>query len=252
MQRKKEVEIVEYVSKVNLNIFRMIKFYLSTALILILTVTGRAQAPNLVTNGSFEADVMTANDPDGQGGLLHPVMRYIPEHQATITGWTFASTGLGENSYLSKDYYPDGSNGYGPMADGNYGLRLNVGDSISQSLLFSQGGSYSLSFTMDRWQVAYNFLFVDFGSTRIGLGFGEETNFSYDFNVAANSTMVLAFGYSGTGGDGTESSDEDGWGSGAMLDNIRVTSNASVPEPSAVSLLAVGLGGLAMLRRRRL
>jgi hypothetical protein len=27
---------------------------------------------------------------------------------------------------------------------------------------------------------------------------------------------------------------------------------AAVPEPSAVSLLAVGLGGLAMLRRRRL
>jgi len=32
-----------------------------------------------------------------------------------------------------------------------------------------------------------------------------------------------------------------------MLDNIRV----SVPEPSALSLLAVGLGGLAMMRRRR-
>jgi hypothetical protein len=245
MQRKKEVEIVEYVSKVNLNIFRMIKFYLSTALILILTVTGRAQGPNLVTNGSFEADVMGQNDRDGSGTLLSPVYRYVPDHQATITGWTFASTGIGENSYLSKD------ENYGPMADGNYGLRLNVGDSISQSLLFSQGGSYSLSFTMDRWQVAYNFLFVDFGSTRIGLGYGEETNFSYDFNVAANSTMVLAFGYSPNGGDGTESSDEDGWGSGAMLDNIRVTSNAPVPEPSALSLLALGLSGLAMMRRRR-
>lgn len=231
----------------------MIKFYLSTALILILTVTGRAQAPNLVTNGSFEADIMGPTDPDGSGGYLSTVYRYVPDHQATITGWNFTTTGNGENSYLGKDFYPDGSDGYGPMADGNYGLRLNVGDSISQSLLVSQGGSYSLSFTMDRWQVGYNFLFVDFGSTRIGVAgtYGEVTNFSYDFNVAANSTVLLAFGYSPNGGDGTESSDEDGWGSGAMLDNIRVTSNASVPEPSALSLLAVGLGGLALVRRRR-
>ena len=140
------------------------KIHISTALILILTVTGRAQAPNLVTNGSFEADIMGQNDRDGNGTLLSPVYRYVPDHQATITGWNFTTTGNGENSYLGKD------EAYGPMADGNYGLRLNVGDSISQSLLFSQGGSYSLSFTMDRWQVAYNFLFVDFGSTRIGLG----------------------------------------------------------------------------------
>jgi hypothetical protein len=229
------------------------KIHISTALILILTVTGRAQAPNLVTNGSFEADIMGSTDPDGSGGYLSTVYRYVPDHQATITGWNFTTTGNGENSYLGKDFYPDGSDGYGPMADGNYGLRLNVGDSISQSLLVSQGGSYSLSFTMDRWQVGYNFLFVDFGSTRIGVAgtYGEVTNFSYDFNVVANSTVLLAFGYSPNGGDGTESSDEDGWGSGAMLDNIRVTSNASVPEPSALSLLAVGLGGLAMMRRRR-
>ena len=226
------------------------KFHRSLALALLFAMSGQAQSPNLVNNGSFEADVMTANDPDGQGGLLHPIMRYIPEHQATITGWTFASTGLGENSYLSKDYYPDGSYGYGPMADGNYGLRLNVGDSISQSLLFSQAGSYSLSFTIDRWQVGYNFLYVDFGATRIGVeDLGSTINYSFDLNVAANSTVVLGFGFYPMLSDGTEPYDEDYWGSGAMLDNIQVTSNASVPEPSAFSLLAIGLG--VVFRRRR-
>ena len=214
------------------------------ALAVLFAMPGQAQSPNLVNNGSFEADVMTANDPDGQGGYLSSVYRYVPSHQATITGWTFASTGLGENSYLAKD------ENYGPMADGSYGLRLNVGDSISQSLLFSQAGSYSLSFTIDRWQVGYNFLYVDFGATRIGVeDLGSTINYSFDLNVAANSTVVLAFGFYPMLSDGTEPSDEDNWGSGAMLDNIQVTSNASVPEPSAFSLLAIGLG--VVFRRRR-
>ena len=222
------------------------KFHCSMALAVLFAMPGQAQSPNLVNNGSFEADVMTANDPDGQGGYLSSVYRYVPSHQATITGWTFASTGLGENSYLAKD------ENYGPMADGSYGLRLNVGDSISQSLLFSQAGSYSLSFTIDRWQVGYNFLYVDFGATRIGVeDLGSTINYSFDLNVAANSTVVLGFGFYPMLSDGTEPYDEDYWGSGAMLDNIQVTSNASVPEPSTLSLLAVGLSGLAVIRRRR-
>ena len=247
MQRKKEVEIVEYVSKINLNIFRMIKFYLSTALILILTVTGRAQAPNLVTNGSFEADIMGQNDRDGNGTLLSPVYRYVPDHQATITGWNFTSTGNGENSYLGKDFYPNGSGAYGLMADGHYGLRLNVGDSISQSLLLSQAGNYSLSFRADRRTVSYNTLFVDFGATR-NLINPSSSNYSFIFAIAAPSTVLLSFGYIPTAGaDPSNASDEDWGGTGIMLDNIRV----SVPEPSALSLLAVGLGGLAMMRRLR-
>jgi len=42
---------------------------------------------------------------------------------------------------------------------------------------------------------------------------------------------------------------DSGRSHGAYFDNIKVT--GSVPEPSALSLLALGLGGLAMLRRRR-
>ena len=219
------------------------KIHISTALILILAVTGRAQAPNLVTNGSFEADVMGPTDPDGNGGYLSTVYRYVPDHQSTITGWTFSSTGFGENSYLSKD------ENYGPMADGNYGLRLNVGDSISQSLLVSQAGNYSLSFNVDRWQVYYNLFFVDFGSAQTLV---DASSVAYNFNVAANSNLVLSFGFvADPNADPSNASDEDLGGSGVMLDNIRFTSNASVPEPSALSLLAVGLGGLAMIRRRR-
>jgi hypothetical protein len=60
--------------------------------------------------------------------------------------------------------------------------------------------------------------------------------------------VLLSFGYIPTAGaDPSDASDEDYWGSGVILDNIRVT----VPEPSALSLLALGLGGLAILRRRR-
>jgi hypothetical protein len=223
------------------------KIHVSTALILIMTVTGRAQAPNLVTNGSFEADVMGENDPDGNGTLLSPVYRYVPDHQATITGWNFTTTGNGENSYLVKDYYPDGAIAYGPMADGNYGLRLNVGDSISQSLLVSQPGNYTLSFNIKDWGISYNSLFLDFGATRNVLD-GSITDYSFIFAVASSSTVVLSFGYvPDINADPSTASDEDLWGSGVILDNIRV----AVPEPSAVSLLAVGLSGLAMIRRRR-
>ena len=221
--------------------------HVSTALILIMTVTGRAQAPNLVTNGSFEADVMGQNDRDGSGTLLSPVYRYVPDHQATITGWNFTTTGNGENSYLGKDFYPNGSGAYGLMADGHYGLRLNVGDSISQSLLLSQAGNYSLSFRADRRTVSYNTLFVDFGATR-NLVNPSSSNYSFIFAIAAPSTVLLSFGYIPTAGaDPADASDEDYWGSGVILDNIRV----AVPEPSAVSLCAVGLGALAMMRRRR-
>ena len=78
--------------------------HVSTALILIMTVTGRAQAPNLVTNGSFEADVMGQNDRDGSGTLLSPVYRYVPDHQATITGWNFTTTGNGETATWGKTF----------------------------------------------------------------------------------------------------------------------------------------------------
>ena len=216
-------------------------------LVLVLGATGRAQPPNLVANGSFEADVMGQNDRDGSGSLLSPVYRYVPDHQATITGWNFTTTGNGENSYLGKDFYPNGSGAYGLMADGHYGLRLNVGDSISQSLLLSQAGNYSLSFRADRRTASYNTLFVDFGATR-NLINPSSSNYSFIFAIAAPSTVLLSFGYIPTAGaDPSDASDEDYWGSGVILDNIRV----AVPEPSALSLLAIGLGGLALVRRRR-
>ena len=219
---------------------RLSKILSSMAWALFFAIPGQAQPPNLLTNGSFEADVMGQNDPDGQGGYLSSVYRYVPSHQATITGWTFASTGLGENSYLAKD------ENYGPMADGNYGLRLNVGDGISQSLLLSQAGNYTLSFHVDRWSVYYNQLFVDFGGIRNLVSAGSTSDYSFTFAIAT-STVNLAFGYvPDPSADPSNASDEDLGGTGVMLDNIRV----SVPEPSALSLLAVGLGGLAMARRR--
>lgn len=217
------------------------KFYSLMALAVLFAMPGQAQSPNLLTNGSFEADVMGQNDPDGQGGYLSSVYRYVPDHQATITGWTFASTGIGENSYLAKDV------NYGPMADGNYGLRLNVGDGISQSLLLSQAGNYTLSFHVDSWSVYYNQLFVDFGGIRNLLSAGSTSDYSFTFSIAT-STVNLAFGYvPDPNADPSNASDEDLGGTGVMLDNIRV----SVPEPSAFSLLVVGLGGMALMRRRR-
>jgi hypothetical protein len=72
------------------------------------------------------------------------------------------------------------------------------------------------------------------------------SNYSFIFAIAAPSTVLLSFGYI-AGADPADASDEDYWGSGLILDNIRV----AVPEPSVFSLLAVGLGGLAMMRRRR-
>ncbi len=78
--------------------------------------------------------------------------------------------------------------------------------------------------------------YYEAGGTRISAGDLSEDNPGYITSVSAFSSPINTFSL-GTGGPG---------GGGVVQ-----TSFDMVPEPSAVSLLAVGLGGLAMMRRRR-
>ena len=77
--------------------------------------------------------------------------------------------------------------------------------------------------------------YFEVGGTQVG-GNLDEDNPGFITSVSAFSSPINSFSL-GTGGPG---------GGGVVQ-----TSFDMVPEPSALSLLAVGLGGLAMMRRRR-
>jgi hypothetical protein len=81
--------------------------------------------------------------------------------------------------------------------------------------------------------------YYEAGGTRISAGDLSEDNPGYITSVSAFSSPINSFSL-GTGG-----------GFAGVGGGVVQTSFDMVPEPSAVSLLAVGLGGLAMMRRRR-
>jgi len=93
--------------------------------------------------------------------------------------------------------------------------------------------------SLDTW---YNFKVFDSGS-----------EISVYFNDSYDPTLTLAT--TGSAGSKIAFFNREGAAGGSSISEGGVTRfdsiTISVPEPSALSLLAIGLGGLAMLRRRR-
>jgi len=93
--------------------------------------------------------------------------------------------------------------------------------------------------SLDTW---YNFKVFDSGS-EISVYFNDSNDPTLTLATTGSAGSKIAF-FNREGAAGGSSISEGGV---TRFDSITI----SVPEPSALSLLAVGLGGLAMMRRRR-
>ncbi len=187
---------------------------------------------NVVVNGDFsqgDAGWEVANN-GGTGGVG------FGGGTATITGpdgagpgnveiWQNVTGADGVDTTISFDLvsYTTVDVGYTPAFDSPYvsinnnASGLNEDGSVNPGLFPGSGGQD--------------------GYGNLGEGDGQGSNIHYELNVAGTNNMRIAFGVDSA--DGL-------YGPGVMtVDNVSV----KVPEPTTIGLL--GLGALAMLRRRR-
>ncbi len=181
-----------------------------------------AAGPNLVVNGSFEADVITADswviqpditgwtgDPDIElqnqlgGNLAHDGQQLV--ELDTFYNSAMSQT-LNATGWVSLSFWYTPRIGWGA---GTHGVQVSLGDLTSVVMANAAGGS------VPDWQ-----------------------HFSALVDLGSSGTAVLRFAATGT-------SDM----AGGLIDNVSVT---AVPEPATGWLaLAGGLGLAGWLRRRR-
>jgi hypothetical protein len=195
------------------------------------------RATELVINGGFEAQAFMTTDPGGNQ------YRYVPGDIASITGWTFTTTGNGENSYLITA----GIN-YGTVPEGSYAFRLAIGDAISQTIMPPSSGSYRVSIQTKDWQMSYSDLLMTIGGTSvvIPIGFTGETQLI----ASLSGSTALSIGWQPLAGQEADAASEDFNGHGVVMDAISVT---AVPEPSSwvVALAGIVCGAWGISRRGR-
>lgn len=202
------------------------KTVLSAALVL--AAVGAQASTNLVTNGSFEANVQGINSWTIYNNL---------------TGWTGGVAGIELRNHVA-----------GSAQDGVNFVELDTtkNSSMSQQISFANAGSYVLSF----WYAARpdngssnqnsDTLGWSVGSSFSGTVLGNWTapnatnwqHFTSTFTIGQAGTQTLAFSALGV---------SDSYG--GSIDNVSITS--AVPEPESYALMLLGLGLMGTMARRR-
>ena len=212
--------------KLNLSIRCVFGFFLGA--VINLNAQHNIQPGSILVNGSFESYGGSGNSNIGAG----------------LTGWTIGSAG-GIDIVFSTGVEPY----YWQAADGDVSLSLAYfgPDSVTQTVTTTPGQTYQLTFSMAAeiyggdptrtMDVLWNNTVVSSPSFQYtGQGPGNMGWAEFSLNVVGTGTDTLRFLATSDGPYGP------------TLDNVSLV---AVPEPTAISLVALGLIGFGLSKRRR-
>lgn len=161
---------------------------------------------------------------------------------ATPAGWAVTNPG-GTVDVIGGALFGSLCGGSGQCIDldGSTGLA----GVLSRSVNLNAGTTYTLGF-----DIAGNRRGAGTETGVVTLG-GATLNYSLTDSsaAAAYQTLSLSFTPSSTGVYTLSFANFGGDNQGAILDNVTLT--AAVPEPASAALMLLGLGGVALLKRRR-